>query len=460
MIEQTAVVSKLEQTFQLRCIGCGEVAADMRQNLRCLSCGDLLEIIYPGWDAAQRGREMQPSTLKSVWKQRRGSTLPEDESGVWRFRELLPTLQPGYRPITLREGNTPLYEMPLCGRIVGVEKLYAKHQGMNPTGSFKDTGMTTAASFARQEGYKWVACASTGNTSASMAAYAARGGLRSLVLIPDGKITWSKLSQSLDYGALTCQLKTDFDGCMKVLNDVVRRMPIYMLNSMNPYRVEGQKTAAFELLEKFDWQVPDHIIVPGGNLANSSAIGKAVIELHDLGLISSLPKITIIQAAGANPLVRTLRENGGKQLIPVQAETMASAIRIGNPASWKKAVRILERTRGTVEEVSEQEIALAKAEIGAEGIGCEPASAVTFAGLKKLVKNGFVHRNDFVVLVLTGHVLKDAEYTLKFHRGDLFPEGSSKDEDAFLKRHQRAPIVLDANSDAVLKALEESEKNL
>ncbi len=460
MIEQTAVASKLEQAYQLRCVGCGQVAADMRQNLRCLSCGELLEVIFPAWNSAQRPPEMQPSALKATWKQRRGSTLPQDESGVWRFRELLPALQPGFEPITLREGNTPLYEMLICARIAGVETLYAKHQGMNPTGSFKDTGMTTAASFARQEGYRWVACASTGNTSASMAAYAARGGLRSLVLIPDGKITWSKLSQSLDYGALTCQLKTDFDGCMKVLNDVVRRMPIYMLNSMNPYRAEGQKTAAFELLEKLDWQVPDHIIAPGGNLANSSAIGKAVMELYELGIISSLPKISVIQAAGANPLVRTMRENGGKKLVPVQAETMASAIRIGNPASWRKAVRILERTAGTVEDVTEQEIALAKAEIGAEGIGCEPASAVTFAGLKKLVRSGFVRKQESVVLVLTGHVLKDAEYTLKFHRGDLFEGDLDQKESAALARQQRAPIVLEATTDAVLKALEQAEKKL
>lgn len=460
MIEQTAVASKLEQTYELRCVGCGQVAADMRQNLRCLSCGELLEVLFPAWKNEERPHEMQPSALKSTWKLRRTSALPQDESGVWRFRELLPTLQPGFEPITLREGNTPLYEMPMCARIAGVEQLYAKHQGMNPTGSFKDTGMTTASSFARQEGYRWVACASTGNTSASMAAYAARGGMRSLVLIPDGKITWSKLSQSLDYGALTCQLKTDFDGCMRVLNDVVRRMPIYMLNSMNPYRAEGQKTAAFELLEKLDWQVPDHIIAPGGNLANSSAIGKAVIELHELGLISSLPKISVIQAEGANPLVRTMRENGGKKLIPVQAETMASAIRIGNPASWRKAVRILERTGGTVEDVSEKEIALAKAEIGAEGIGCEPASAVTFAGLKKLVKSGFVRKEESVVLILTGHVLKDAEYTLKFHRGDLFEDKLNQKESTLLARQQRAPIVLEATSDAVLKALEQAEKSL
>jgi threonine synthase len=331
---------------------------------------------------------------------------------------------------------------------------------MNPTGSFKDTGMTVAASVARREGFRWVACASTGNTSASMAAYAARSEMRSLVLIPEGKVSWGKLSQALDYGAVTCQLKTDFDGCMRVLNEVVQRMPVYLLNSVNPYRLEGQKTAAIELMEQLGWQPPDHIIVPGGNLGNSSALGKAFIEMRQLELISRLPKVSIIQAAGANPLVRTMRENGGKELISVQAETAASAIRIGNPASWKKAVRVLQVTGGTVNEVSEVEIALAKAEIGADGIGCEPASAVTLAGLKKLVKQGFVKPGESVILILTGHLLKDPEFTLKFHRGDLLTGTASEKEVSILRPQQRAPIVLDATVDAVVETLKKADDKL
>jgi len=317
--------------------------------------------------------------------------------------------------------------------------------------------MTVAASFARQAGYKWVACASTGNTSASMAAYAARGGLHSLVLIPDGKISWGKLSQSLDYGAITCQLKTDFDGCVRVLNEVVERMPVYLLNSVNPYRVEGQKTVAFELLEQMGWQAPDHIIVPGGNLANSSAIGKALREMKQLGFISRIPKVSVIQAEGANPLVRTIRETGGEKLIPVHAETMATAIRIGNPASWKKAVRVIRETGGRVEQVSEVEIACAKAEIGAEGVGCEPASAVTLAGLKKLVAQGFVEPRETVVLVLTGHVLKDADFTLRFHRGDLFEGTPHAAEASLLKSQQRTPVVLEPSVGAVIDLLRRAE---
>lgn len=450
----------LQPISKLRCIGCGAVRQSSSKDFRCLDCGDLFEVFYTGWKAAggETVDALDAAATRELWRQRLGSRLPMDESGVWRFREVLPALGERHQPITLREGKTPLYELPSCARITGVQQLYAKHQGMNPTGSFKDTGMTVAASFARQEGFRWVACASTGNTSASMAAYAARGGMRSLVLIPEGKISWGKLSQSLDYGAVTCQLSTDFDGCMRVLNQVVQRMPVYLLNSVNPFRIEGQKTAAIELLEQFDWRVPDHVIVPGGNLGNSSALGKAFLEMRELGFISRLPKLSVIQAEGANPLVRSIRENGGARLIPMQAETLATAIRIGDPASWKKALRVIKATGGAVEQVSEVEIALAKAEIGADGIGCEPASAVTLAGLKKLVKQGFVKPVESVVLVLTGHLLKDPEFTLKFHRGDLFSGTSHEAEASVLSTHQRAPIVLDATVDAVLKTLEQAEK--
>jgi threonine synthase len=430
-------------TPRLRCVGCASSPTAAAQDFRCTDCDDVLELVYE-WSSRDR------VDLKALWRERRLSRRADDQSGVWRFREVLPPLN--IQPITLREGNTPVYELPSCARAAGVDHLYAKHQGLNPTGSFKDTGMTVAASFARQEKFKWVACASTGNTSASMAAYATRGEMRSLVLIPDGKTSWSKLSQALDYGALTCQLRTDFDGCMRVLNEVVRRMPIYLLNSVNPYRLEGQKTAALELLEHFDWEVPDHVIVPGGNLGNSSALGKAFAEMQQLGVISKLPRVSIVQAEGANPLVRTMRENRGKRLTAIEAETMATAIRIGNPASWKKAVGVLQLTGGMVEQVSEVEIACAKAEIGADGVGCEPASAVTLAGLKKFVRQGFVKANESVVLILTGHLLKDPEFTLKFHRGDLFEDDVPLSSS--LRRLQRTQVVLDADADDVMRLLE------
>jgi len=438
--------------FRFRCIACGDLNQSASPDFRCLHCGDLLEITYPRWQPARPDAE----ELKSAWRERRLSQRAVDLSGVWRFRDLLPALDRDDQAVTLGEGNTPLYELPRCGRSTGVPRLLAKHQGMNPTASFKDTGMTVAATFARRAGFRWVACASTGNTSASMAAYAARGAMRGLVLVPEGKISWSKLSQAIDYGAVTCQLRTDFDGCLRLLQQLVLEAPVYQLNSINPFRLEGQKTLAFELLEQLDWREPDHIIVPGGNLGNSSAIGKALVEMRELGLISRLPRLSVVQAEGANALVRTLREAGGKRLVTVSAETRATAIRIGNPASWKKAVRVLEATGGACEQVSEIEIAQAKAEIGAEGIGCEPASAVTLAGLKKLLKQGFVKPEETVVLVLTGNVLKDPDFTIDFHRGDMFEPGT---ENAALSALRHPPIVLDATLDAVTRTLEQAEKS-
>jgi threonine synthase len=445
----------VQSDFKFRCIACGSLNSDASKDFRCPACGDLLEISYVLWGK----NKPAAATLKAAWRERRLSNAAVDLSGVWRFRDLLPQLGNEQEAITLREGNTPFYEMPHCARVCGIPHLFAKHQGMNPTGSFKDTGMTVAATFAHKAGFRWVACASTGNTSASMAAYAARGNMRSLVLVPEGKISWSKLSQALDYGAVTCQLRTDFDGCLRLLQELVRHSPVYQLNSINPFRLEGQKTLAIELLEQMDWQPPDHIIVPGGNLGNSSAIGKALLEMRELGLISRLPKLSIIQAEGANALVRTLRETNGKRLVSMQPETRATAIRIGNPASWKKAVHVLEATGGACEEVSEIEIAQAKAEIGAEGLGCEPASAVTLAGLKKLVKQGFVKPTETVVLVLTGNLLKDPDYTIEFHRGDLFKGMRDESASSNLDPLRRPPIVLDATIDAVIKTLEQAEKS-
>jgi len=396
--------------------------------------------------------------MRHLWQERRTSTLAIDQSGVWRFRELLPIVGNMQKVVTLCEGNTPLYDLPRCAEIAGVDWLFAKHQGMNPTGSFKDTGMTAALSVAVERGFQWVACASTGNTSAAMAAYAARAGLRSIVFIPEGKIAWGKLSQSMDYGALTVQLKTDFDGCVRLLLELVKRFPIYLLNSVNPYRLEGQKTPAMEILEQMEWQVPEHLVVPGGNLANSSALGKGFLELKQLGMIPRVPQISVIQAQGANPLYRWFLDEN-HEMKPVTADTRATAIRIGNPASWKKAARVIEQTGGWCEQATEQEIALAKAQIGAEGIGCEPASAVTLAGLKKLVALGKVKSGERVVLLLTGHTLKDPQYTIDYHRGELLLEGELAGASATdLRLHEtlrKPPIVLEAEEDVVLRVLEQ-----
>ena len=439
----------------LRCFGCGARIAgpEARPDFRCAQCGDLFEVEYAGWNQRKGPDRPNPGALKWLWRERRSSSESLDQSGVWRFRELLPILDNFGNAVSLYEGNTPLYQLKRTAKSLGIDQLFAKHQGMNPTGSFKDTGMTAALSVARERGFEWVACASTGNTSAAMAAYAARAGLRSLVLIPDGKIAWGKLSQAMDYGAVTCQLKSDFDGCVRVLTQIVKEAPIYLLNSVNPYRLEGQKTPAFEIAEAFDWNVPDHLIVPGGNLANSSALGKGFRELRELGLVTRVPRISVIQADGANPLTRSFAESNGEKIQPVEAHTRATAIRIGNPASWRKAARVIKDTGGWCLDVSEAEIAIAKAELGAEGLGCEPASAVTLAGLKKLRVQGKVAATDAVVLVLTGHTLKDADYTINFHRGSLLTASESAGREQEISSLKRNAVVVDPTPAAVLSAL-------
>ena len=447
-----------DNLHQLRCFGCGTraVGTEARPDFRCSACGDLFEVEYPGWGQRQGNDRPNAGALKWLWRERRCSSEALDHSGVWRFRELLPILENFGNAVTLREGNTPLYHLPRASKALGIDQLFAKHQGMTPTGSFKDTGMTTALSVAKERGFTWVACASTGNTSAAMAAYAARAGLRSLVVIPEGKIAWGKLAQAMDYGAVTCQVKTDFDGCVRVLTQVVKEAHIYLLNSVNPYRLEGQKTPAFEIAEAFDWNVPDHLIVPGGNLANSSALAKGFREMRELGLVGRLPRISVIQAAGANPLVRSLAANNGATLEPVEAHTRATAIRIGNPASWRKAARAIQETGGWCLDVTEAEIAIAKAELGAEGLGCEPASAVTLAGLKKLRAQGHVRGGETVVLLLTGHTLKDADYTIDFHRGTLLKDEEKVGLEAQIDSLRRNAQVVEATPEAVLAAVKGS----
>jgi threonine synthase len=449
----------MSEIYQLRCIGCAqEIApAALVGNFRCQHCNELYEVLYPGWSGPGQKRP-NPGALRWLWRERRSSPELADRSGVWRFREMLPIVDSWHNIVSLGEGNTPLYDLPQSAKRLKMSRLRAKHQGMNPTGSFKDTGMTAAISVAREQRAAWVACASTGNTSASMAAYAARAGIRSVVLLPEGEISWGKLAQAMDYGALTLQLGTDFDGCVRVLSEVVDRAPVYLLNSVNPYRLEGQKTSAFEIAEQLEWEVPDHLFVPGGNLANSSALGKGFLEMKQLGLTARVPRISVIQAEGANPLVRAMREFGGEKLEGVEAHTRASAIRIGSPASWRKAVHVIQETGGWVEQVSEAEIAIAKSEIGAEGIGCEPASAVPLAGLKKLVQQGKVGRDDSVVLILTGHALKDSDYTLRFHRGELLTDLESAALVPEIEKNSRNSIKVEASADSVLRELERARR--
>lgn len=373
-------------------------------SLACPSCGDLLELSI-------NGLRTDPDRLRSLWKERRTSNDPADLSGVWRFREFLPSYQ-GTHLVTLGEGNTLLISGIKTARFASINNLQFKHLGWNPTGSFKDLGMTVAVTEAHSRGARLVACASTGNTAASMAAYAARAGITARVYLPKGKLSRAKVAQSMDYGAEIVEIDGNFDQALSLMTQK-KDSGEYFLNSINPFRIEGQKTAMFELMEQLDWRPPDYVICPGGNLGNSSAFGKALRELHSAGLIDKVPKLVIVQALGANALVRTANNGWNRLEVVSDPKTCATAISIGSPRSWKKALNALKFTKGLVLDVSDEEILEAKAEIGRDGIGCEPASATTLAGLRRLRQSGQIGEDAHVVAILTGHVLKDPDIILK-----------------------------------------------
>ena len=385
----------------------------------CPRCGGLLEAAYPDWklDAAQ---------VKSVWRARRTCNLPLDQSGVWRYREIIPFLENFDSVVTLREGNTPLLSAPKAAAYGSLDQLVFKHQGFNPTGSFKDNGMTCGVAQARRLGMRRVACVSTGNTSASMAAYASAASLEPLIFIPHGNISYGKLAQALEYGARTFQVEANFDQILALVRVLAERQGIYLLNSINPFRIEGQKTIIVEMLDQRDWSAPDWIVLPGGNLGNTSAFGKALRELKQLGFIGKMPRLAVIQAEGAAPFYELFHGSARHRLNAVShPETLATAIKIGDPISWPKALHEVTASGGTVEKVSEQEIADAKAVIGQCGIGCEPASAATLAGIRKLTAAGVIRRDADVVAVLTGNVLKDPDYIYRYHTGQLeAPDGA------------------------------------
>ncbi len=396
----------------LQCIedGCRKRQDPRREAHSCAYCGGLLEVLYE-LDA------FNPEEMRDAWHSRRLSGEPIDRSGVWRFRELIPIVGTDDRIITLSEGSTPLVGTRRAGWWAGPVHLTVKHQGSNPTGSFKDLGMTACITRAASRGVKMVACASTGNTSSSMAAYAARAGMKALLFVPYRQISAAKLAQALDFGALVVEVGDTFDEAFRLLREIAPEIGLYLVNSINPFRIEGQKTIVAEMMEQRAWRPPDYIVVPGGNLGNASAIGKGLRELKTLGFIEKIPHVVVIQAAGANPFYRTLQA-GAQELIPVETpSTEATAIRIGHPANWKKARRVLEWTGGFCEMVTDQEIFEAKAVLAEDGVGCEPASAATVAGVRKLVRAGRIARHADVVVVLTGNQLKDTEYVMR-HRSE------------------------------------------
>jgi threonine synthase len=373
---------------RLQCIACPKTFPLDEIRYTC-DCGNLLSVER---DAIGVGRD--------VFDARRASRKPIDQSGVWRFREGVLDVDD---VVTHPEGATRLYERG---------GIFFKHEGENPTGSFKDRGMTVAMTQAKRLGARAVACASTGNTSASLAAYAAQAGLRAIVFIPAGKVAAGKLAQTLAYGATALQVRGDFDTAMRLVREACDRLGIYLVNSINPFRIEGQKTIVWELLQDLEWSAPDWIVVPAGNLGNTSAFGKALREAHAAGWIDRLPRLAAIQASGANPFYLGFREDFA-QRHKVQAETVASAIRIGDPVSYEKAVAAIRATNGVVEQVTDAELMAAKREIDAMGIGCEPASATTLAGVRKLRAAGLMSDDERIVCVLTGHILKDPDSILK-----------------------------------------------
>ncbi len=456
-------------TVSLRCTECAAlypgIEGGASPRYRC-DCGGVLDVemqfnlprtqtapfdIYANFDVDSDLLPAAGAKLRQIFDER-ASTPPIwstsadklllDHSGVWRYRELiLPA--PEQFIISRPEGNTILYPVGMenCGpgrvghRQIGVyaglERLFLKHEGENPTGSFKDRGMTVGVTMAQLLGARAVACASTGNTSASLASYAAQAGMRGIVFLPAGNVAGGKLAQTLAYGATTIQINGDFDDAMQLVERVCGELGIYLLNSLNPFRVEGQKAIGFEILQQLDWQAPDWLVLPAGNLGNTSAIGKAFRQAYELSLISHMPRFASIQAEGANPFYRSFKQ-GFASREHVQAHTVASAIKIGNPVSYTRARRVIEESDGIVEEVSDEEILAAKNIIDRSGIGCEPASAATVAGIRKLVERGIIKRDERVVGILTGNLLKDSLTGI--------PQGSDS-------------VVVEANIDAVRKAL-------
>lgn len=390
----------------LECVGCRRHYPLLEIRYDCESCGGLLSV--------ERTEGWAQNLSTSLFDARLGSRAEIDRSGVWRFREAIMSIHPE-EVVTHPEGSTNLYQREALSRWGEVDALWFKHEGENPTGSFKDRGMTVATTQARRLGASAVACASTGNTSASLAAYAAQAGMRAIVFVPSGKISTGKLAQTLAYGALCLQVRGDFDTAMTLVGEACRKLNIYLLNSINPFRIEGQKTIGWELLQDLNWDPPDWIVLPAGNLGNTSALGKALREAREGGWISRVPRMASIQAKGANPFYQSFAENW-RTRHRVRAETVASAIRIGDPVSYEKAKAAIAYTNGIVDQVTDDELLSAKKAIDEAGIGCEPASACSLAGVKKLRAAGVIQKSERVVCILTGNILKDTDIIMDSDR--------------------------------------------
>ena len=419
----------------LICDMCGTLVSARDAKTQCAKCGGLFSLRYD--PPTERG-----PALKKIFDARLAARadMPES-SGVWRFRELVLPDVSDAEIVTQPEGNTPLVRRDRVSAWCGIDSVNLKLEGANPTGSFKDRGMTVAVTQARRLAAPAVACASTGNTSASLAAYAALAGLPALVLVPNGQVSLGKLAQTIAYGARTLLVRGDFDDCLRLARAAADKLGVYLANSINPYRISGQKTIVLEMLQQLGWRAPDWIVFPAGNLGNTSAFGAALREAKELGLIDRTPRLAAVQASGAAPFAASFRDDF-RERHTVRAETVATAIRIGDPASYDRAVRAIRETNGVVIDLPDAEILDAKAVVDASGVGCEPASAASVAGVRTLAARGVIQRADTVVAVLTGHILKDPGILLQYHRDtDPAPPFANR------------PIEIDADLAAVERVL-------
>jgi len=465
-----------------KCINpfCGATYDVGETKVGCTVCGSLLDILYD-WSKLPVPKAL--SYFEHRWATKGTDAAGRaDFSGVWRFRELLPFYRSEADIVTIGEGRTQLQDARLLAREMGMKpgNLLLQYEGLNPSGSFKDNGMTAAFTHARMVGAQKVACASTGNTSASLAMFAALSEMKGIVFIGSGKISFGKLSQALDYGALTLQIKGDFDACLRRVRQIavdVPQMGIYLMNSVNPFRLEGQKSIMYRILEARDWNPPDWIIVPGGNLGNCSAFGKAYAEMKELGLVKKIPRLAIINAAGANTLSVLVNEHKltwnkgevhcetiGKHYAALDEanyhpHTVASAIEISRPVNLPKALRAIEQMNGVVREVDDDAILESRAMVARYGFGCEPASGASVAGLKLLLEQGVIGKDETVACILTGHELKDPNATVMYHTGldmksvqDLAPKTEPKG------RLANRPIAVADDLGSIIKAMGGDEK--
>ena len=392
--------------LQLIC-PCGEIAAANTTQFRCGICHEPFDV-----------SQALPAVTRALFDERLGRAKAPFDSGVWRFKELIYPDAPIEQIVSKQEGNTPIYRSKRVQEWAGVAELGLKHEGMNPTGSFKDRGMTVAVTQANIQGANRVVCASTGNTSAAVAAYAAEAGMQAVILVPEAATAMGKLTQALAYGARTVMIRGNFDDAMSMVQQASNELGLYLLNSLNPFRIEGQKAIMLEMLQQLGWEPPDWVVCPAGNLGNTSAFGKALVEAKDAGLIDKLPRLLAVQAEGASPFEVAYRQDF-PHLVPMKPETVATAIRIGNPVSYSRAIKSISATNGVVSAVDDQAIMEAKAVVDSAGIGAEPGSCASVAGVKKAVDAGLIKSEDRVVAILTGHLLKDSKTTLRYHQGEF-----------------------------------------